>query len=63
MLCTNLFRYVQNVFRYTQNTFRYVHDVTWPCSEKVEFAQARGGRGWGGGGGWSAGKIFATILV
>ena len=43
-----------------KKTFRYVHDVTFGhVLKKLKFAQARGGRGGGG----SAGKIFATLLV
>ena len=61
MLCTNLIRYVQNVFRYGQNTFRYVHGVTYGHVLK-RLNLPRLVERWGGGGG-SAGKIFATILV
>ena len=55
----NLIRYVQNVFRYAQNTFRYVHDVTYGnVLKRLNLPRLVEG----GGGGWSAGKIFATII-
>ena len=50
MLCTNLIRYVH-------------HDVKYGhVLKRLNLPRLAEGRGEGGGG-WSAGKIFATILV